>query len=201
MKQKRFKRENWIELGLQELSAKGAEGIKLEAICAAANLTRGSFYHHFEDHGAFLTAVANQWVNSQTTAIAAIIDPDASPDEQGSALNEAAMQIDYRLELGIREIARRFAAIHEIVKQADAVRVDVLGRLYRQRFGLNKKDADELAFLEYAAFSGIILLDPDIPLQRQQMLAELYEGMMDRALGKKPKRATAKIHKQARRQR
>ena len=198
MTKRRFSREDWIELGSRELSMKGAEGIKLEAICASANLTRGSFYHHFDDHEAFLIGVAEHWVQAQTTAVAAGIDPNASPDEQGNALNQAAMQIDYRLELGIRELARRLASINGIVKKADAVRVEVLGHLYQERYGLNQNDAEELAFLEYATFSGIILLNPGIPLKRQQSLAKRYEGIMDRALGRMPQSDTAKASKRQR---
>ncbi len=28
----------------------------IEALCTAADRTRGSFYHHFQDHGAFVEA-------------------------------------------------------------------------------------------------------------------------------------------------
>ena len=184
MKKRRYSKEDWIDLGLRELSANGSEAVKLEAICKAAKLTRGSFYHHFEDHETFLTGLAEHWLATQTTDVADVIDPDASPDEQGAALNDAAMNIDYRLELGIRELARRLPAIDRIVKQADEVRLSIIRALYQRRYGLDEATADGLAFIEYAAFSGIILLDPDIPLERQRSLARLHEDMMRRALGR-----------------
>ncbi|MEL7343295.1 MAG: TetR/AcrR family transcriptional regulator [Pseudomonadota bacterium] len=168
---------------MQELAAHGSEAVKLEAICKAAKLTRGSFYHHFEDHETFLTGLAEHWMATQTTNVAAAIEPNASPIEQGAALNDAAMNIDYRLELGIRELARRLPAIDRIVKQADAVRLGIIRTLYQQRYGLDESTAEGLAFIEYAAFSGIILLDPDISLERQRALAKLHEDIMGRALG------------------
>lgn len=183
MTKRRYGKADWIDLGLRELAAHGSEAVKLEAICKAAKLTRGSFYHHFEDHETFLTGLAEHWLATQTTDVADAIDPDASPIEQGAALNEAAMSIDYRLELGIRELARRLPAIDRIVKQADAVRLDVVRTLYQRRYGIEKDMAEGLAFIEYAAFSGIILLDPDISLERQRSLAKLHEDMMRRALG------------------
>ena len=152
------------------------------AICKAAKLTRGSFYHHFEDHETFLTGLAEHWLGMQTTNVAEAIDPDTSPMEQGAALNDAAMAIDYRLELGIRELARRLPAIDRIVKQADAVRLGIVRTLYQQRYGIGEDVAEDLAFLEYAAFSGIILLNPDISLERQRALVKLYDDMMRRAL-------------------
>ncbi len=182
MTKRRYKTDDWIALGLRELSAKGSEAIKLEAICEAAQLTRGSFYHHFEDHEAFLLGLAEHWLANQTTEVAEMIDPTASPVEQGGALNEAAMNIDYRLELGIRELARRNPAIDRIVKQADAQRLEVIRKLYQAQYGLDEETAEGLAFIEYAAFSGIILIDPDMPLERQRSLAKLHEDMMRRAL-------------------
>ena len=182
MSRRRFSRADWIDLGLSELSAKGPEAVKLEAICAAANLTRGSFYHHFEDHQTFLTGLAEHWMTSNTDEVADGIDSNALPIEQGMALNEAAMNIDYRLELGIRELARRFPVIDAIVKQADAVRLEVIRTLYQKRYGLDVTMAERLAFIEYAVFSGIILIDPDMPPERQRNLARVFDHMMSRAL-------------------
>jgi len=183
MTKRRYGKSDWIDLGLRELATRGSEAVKLEAICKAAKLTRGSFYHHFDDHETFLTGLAEHWFATQTTDVADVIDPDTSPMEQGAALNDAAMGIDFRLELGIRELARRFPAIDGIVKQADAVRLDLVRRLYQRRYGIEENLAEGLAFIEYAAFSGIILLDPDISLDRQRSLAKLHEDMMRRALG------------------
>jgi hypothetical protein len=92
------------------------------------------------------------------------------------------MAIDYRLELGIRELGRRLPAVSEIIKQADAMRLDVVSRLYQARYGLDAEAADEFAYLEYAAFSGIILLDPDIPAATQKALADLFDRTMAQAL-------------------
>ncbi|MFL4470252.1 TetR/AcrR family transcriptional regulator [Tateyamaria armeniaca] len=183
MTKRRFSKQDWVQLGLAELSAKGAEAVKLEAICTAAGLTRGSFYHHFADHEAFLIALADTWFQTQTVDVATAIDPAADAVDQGAALTSAAMAIDYRLELGIREVARRLPAVNAIVQHTDQFRLDVITDLYRKRYGLDAATARSFAYLEYAAFSGIILLDPDMEPERQKMLAALYEASMDKVLG------------------
>ncbi|MEO0937854.1 MAG: TetR/AcrR family transcriptional regulator [Pseudomonadota bacterium] len=175
---RRFRAEDWVDLGLSRLSEGGAEAVKLEAICAAAGLTRGSFYYHFEDHPTFLAALAEQWKARQTENIAA----EHAKGGTAEALTAAALTIDYRLELGIRELARRYPSIDEIVKTADQHRLDVLSRLYSNRFGLPPEEAQDLAFFEYAAFSGMILLSPDLPEERQQDLAAKYDALMVKAL-------------------
>lgn len=182
VKKRRFTEEDWIALGLEELSAKGCDAVKLEAICKAAGLTRGSFYHHFQDHESFLTGLAQSWLEAQTEEVAKTVEIEASVEAQSAALTQAAMNIDYRLELGIRELGRRLPCVNEIIRRADAMRLTVISKLYQGRFGLDAKDADQFAYIEYAAFSGIILLDPEIHVERQQALADLFEKTMARAL-------------------
>ncbi|MEO0498732.1 MAG: TetR/AcrR family transcriptional regulator [Pseudomonadota bacterium] len=182
MKKRRFNKDDWIALGLDELSGKGCDAVKLEAICKAAGLTRGSFYHHFDDHETYLINLAQSWLKAQTRDVAAAIDPSIDANDQNAALTEAAIAIDYKLELGIRELGRRLPAVREIIEQADAMRLEVVSNLYEQRYGLDAELAEQFAYLEYAAFSGIILLDPDMPAGRQKALADLFESTMVWAL-------------------
>lgn len=184
MKKRRFNKDDWLMHGVAELSAKGSEAVKLEAICKSAGLTRGSFYHHFEDHEAYLTGLASKWLEIQTDAVAQAVDPSDPIVMQGEALSEAAMAIDYRLELGIRELGRRLPAVEEIVRRADNRRLSVVTDLYRKRYDLDKEQAAAFAYLEYAAFSGIILLDPDMPTARQRALAALFDTTIAKALGR-----------------
>ena len=178
MKRRRFQREDWLDLALQELSANGMEALKLEAICATAGLTRGSFYHHFADHAEFLLAVASHWAERQTDTLLAAIDQSASPDEISDQLNHLAVEIDYRLELGIRELARRMSDVSAIVERTDEIRLDFMAGLYKRRFELEDKAAALAAALEYAAFNGKILIDPDIGRDERLALANLFDRMV-----------------------
>lgn len=184
MSKRRFSKTEWVALGLSELSKDGADAVKLEAICRAAHMTRGSFYHHFDDHQSFLTCLATQWLASQTTDVAQVVAQHATPTQQSDALTDAAVQIDYRLELGMRELARRVPDISAIVKEADARRLDILTTIYQARFGLDHPHAQRLAFLEYAAFSGVILIDPDMSVAQQKSIAETYDTLIVNALGR-----------------
>ena len=182
MTRKRLSRTDWLDLGLAALAEGGIDAIKLEPICDAAGLTRGSFYHHFSDHGAFLQGLAERWAERQTEDLAKKV-AETPPEDQAETLTEAALRIDYRLELGIRELGRRVPEVSEIVRKTDARRLSLLTDIYSARFGLAAAAARDFAFLEYAAFSGVILIDPDMDSTEQRRLAGLYDDMVAKVLG------------------
>jgi AcrR family transcriptional regulator len=180
-KRRRFSTQDWITLGQQALAEHGTEAVKLEAICAAAGLTRGSFYYHFKDHTAFLVALADAWAQTQTADL--LEGLGAEPESDAEHLTERALTIDFKLEIGIRELARRIPEVADIVKMTDATRLEALATLHRERFGVTPERAADLAFIEYAAYCGMILVQPDLPPDRQQKLAAMFEGMVRRFVG------------------
>jgi len=72
--------------------------------------------------------------------------------------------------------------VRDIIRQSDATRLHVMRQIYQQRYGLEAQHAEQFAYLEYAAFSGNILLDPEIPMTQQQELAQLYDRTIARTL-------------------
>ncbi len=180
MKKRRFAREDWLDLAHRELAAHGPDALKLDRVCASAGLTKGSFYHHFPDLPAFLTAVTEHWVGVSTEQIVETIDGTNDARERGEQLNELALMVDFRLELGIRELARRNAAVKDIVRECDARRVGVVGKIYSDRYGINAEDARFAAYIEYAAFIGCILIDPDMDTAAQKALSDRFQTVMSR---------------------
>jgi AcrR family transcriptional regulator len=175
---RRFSAADWITLGHKALSAGGAEAIKLDAICKAAGLTRGSFYHHFTDHTAFLTVLAAAWAAQNTSRLVASLEGVEDADAQH--LNDMALDLDFALEVGIRELARRVPQVAAIVEEADAGRLSVLTDLARARFRLSDRAAADLAFIEYAAFCGMTLIRPQLDRKTLLRLSRTLDGLMRR---------------------
>ncbi len=178
MKHRRLSRENWLDLGLSQLSEHGPDGLKLEPMCSAAGLTRGSFYHHFDDHDAFVQAVTERWVETGTDRIVQALDTEANLPDVEAQLHDLATSLDYRLELGIRELARRAPQIRDTVRKADGRRLNVLTGLYSAKFGIKDNDARFAAFIEYAAFVGTILIAPDMEQSAQDALADRFQDVL-----------------------
>ncbi len=178
MKKRRLSKDDWLDLGLTALSEDGADALKLDAICARAALTKGSFYHHFKDHVAFLEGVVYAWKQAQTDNVIAEAQHASNPDDIANALLEQALEMDFALELGVRELARRNETIDAIVKDVDEARAGFMTQLYSQRFGRDETEVKDAAFLEYAAFAGFMMLVPDMTTEKQRHLANLYDDMV-----------------------
>lgn len=160
------------------MSAHGLEALKLDALCKSAKLTRGSFYHHFTSHKAFLVEMTQHWISLQTKHVIDQIPEDLSPDEKAARLTDLAMSLDYHLELGIRELARRNTAVAAEVRAADTERLAFLTELYAQKYRVDNRDAAFAAEIEYAAYIGTILTQPDMPKAEQRALATRFQDML-----------------------
>lgn len=176
----RKSRTDWLDLALSELSAKGPDALKLEAICEAAGLTKGSFYHHFTNHASFLIACAEHWEVVQTDTLLDRFDMD-DPDIEGlfRQIDHLASRLDGPLEISIRELARRVPEVADIVRATDEKRLSVGTKMYQKRYDAPEALARQIAALDYAAYSGSILMNPDMTHDDHTRLAELFRAMAD----------------------
>lgn len=182
MSSKRFSKDDWAALGLRQLRAEGPRGLALAAVCGAAGRTRGSFYHHFEDHDAFVLAVMAAWRDLNATAAqdAHAGDDDAGGRQGGDAATVFARltaQIDHELDRSARQIAQSRPEAAEIVRAVDALRVAALATLYRRLFDGDAAAADRVAAIDYAAYVGAQTLWPERETEEMRALGETFLEM------------------------
>jgi len=53
--------KDWLDQGLKTLARDGFTALKAEPLAKAMGVSRGSFYWHFADIGAFHAAILKQW--------------------------------------------------------------------------------------------------------------------------------------------
>ena len=157
----RFGREDWIELGLTLLSKHGPEALTVERLTEAARKTRGSFYHHFEDHPAFLAALGARWREHSTEAPIAQADAALKAGKRRDALARSTAEIDHALERNIRRLAASEPAVAREVARTDQLRIDYLARLFRSELGLSAEDALQRARIQHSYFVGAQMVFPD----------------------------------------
>jgi TetR/AcrR family transcriptional regulator, transcriptional repressor for nem operon len=87
-------KEKLLDAALQVIRAKGYTATRIEDICEAAGLTKGSFFHHFKSKEDLAVAAAEHW----STVTAALFE--AAPyHRRADPLDRVLGYLDYRKEL------------------------------------------------------------------------------------------------------
>src|SRR5260370_14609575 len=78
--------EDWLDQGLKPLAARGFTALKAEPLAKAMGVSRGSFYWHFADIGAFHAAILKHWREIAAEQIIATLEAHKSHDNPLQAL-------------------------------------------------------------------------------------------------------------------
>ena len=177
----RFSRDDWLVLGLAQLSAHGPNGLRIEPLCAAAARTRGSFYHHFDDHDAFIAALLEHWREWNTDGVIEMVELEAEISGKRARLSALAAGLDQQMEVAIRQFAAVNPQAKLAVTEVDETRISYLARKNEEERGEAEDRARILAQIEYAAFIGFQHLFPDADEARLIEIGETLEQMIANA--------------------
>lgn len=139
----RTPRGRWIEEGLRALAAGGPDAVRIEPLAQALGVTRGGFYWHFEDRRALLVEMLDRWEQAGIDDVIERIEPGTGSGRQRlRRLFALAAESDelLRIDLAVRDWARRDAAVAERLRRVDNRRMAYM----RAQFADFCKDADEV---------------------------------------------------------
>src|SRR5947199_5844553 len=94
---------DWLDLGLKTLARSGFTALKAEPLAKAMGVSRGSFYWHFADIGAFHTAILKRW--REVAAEQIIADVETASDHPLPLLLRRAFTGTMALENAVRSWA------------------------------------------------------------------------------------------------
>ncbi|WP_164985942.1 TetR/AcrR family transcriptional regulator [Bosea sp. Tri-44] len=155
----RFRRADWLALGLTALAEQGPAGLTIEALCRRAGKTKGSFYAHFPAIEAYLAALALHWRETHTLHLMQEADKGGAAQDRLIALDRMALALDIRIEQGVRRLAQLDASVAAICAEVDRERIGYLEKLHSESGRFTPSEAVALARVEYAAFIGFQQLD------------------------------------------
>ena len=122
----------WIDAGLKALAAGGPDAVRIEPLAKSLGVTRGGFYGHFEDRGAFLAAMLSTWEAAATDEVHEQVerrggDPHTKIRRAGAlTFSDTLLPI----ELAIRDWSRRDPAVAERLRRVDNRRMEYLRSLF-----------------------------------------------------------------------
>jgi len=170
---KRLTPEDWIDFALVMLAREGFEALKADVLARKLRVSRGSFYWHFADLGAFHARVIERWKQVATEAIIADIERHDAPKQRLEALMRHAFGRGAVLELRMRAWADNNAAAARALDEIDGRRRRYIEQLLRDA-GIPPPLAAARTQIVYWTYLGAALSRSKLRGEKlEQMVAEL----------------------------
>lgn len=175
--------EAWLEAAHDILVESGVDAVRILPLARRLKIARTSFYWHFKDRDALLTALADRWANRTSAGLIAAGNAFAESETEAMLnvvscfLDEAVF--DSRLEFAIRSWAMQDRAIMARLRAEDGARLAALTGLFR-RWGHDDTDADTRARTVYLTQIGYISMqqreDLSVRMRRIPAYVQIYTG-------------------------
>lgn len=145
---------DWIEAAMRLLAREGVDAIRIDRLCADLEVTKGSFYWHFPNREALISAIARDWASRRPqSTFEAIRSLKAAPREKLYRLFDLYWRDDIvRFDRAMRAWALSEPAIRKAVIATDREMLAFVAGLLGD-IGYTKDDAHMRAATIF--FTGI----------------------------------------------
>ena len=153
---KQLQRFDWLVKALDIFVQEGIDAVRITRLAEELKVTRGSFYWHFSNREDLIDALVEYWEHRNTNAIVEAVSTAKSLVEGIFNFFETCLNpesFDPRLDLAIREWARRSDEIRQLLDVEDETRITALSEFF-QRFEYTMPEAFIRARVIYYAQIG-----------------------------------------------
>ena len=171
--------KDWLDQGLRTLAERGFTALKVEPLAKAMGVSRGSFYWHFADIGAFHAAILKHWREVAAEQIIANLEATADNDNPLQLLLRQAFGGRLALEKAVRTWATVDPGARAAVQAIDRRRLSYVEDMLRAN-GLSPEAARARAQILYWAFLGYAMSDKPLRRARQQAVLDELQRIASR---------------------
>jgi AcrR family transcriptional regulator len=163
-------RDAWLDAAGAAAAEGGFDVVRVLTLAKRLGVTRGSFYWHFTDHSDLVVSFLDRWRDRRLAEIAYLRANRGDRETElhrifRLVLSEPARNTrQMRVELAVRDFARRDAYAARIVAEVDRTRIDYSASLL-ERVMTDRRQARDLALLLYVVTIG-----------GRVVLADIHEG-------------------------
>ena len=163
--------KDWLDQGLKTLTASGFTALKAEPLAKAMGVSRGSFYWHFADIGAFHAAILEHWRDVAAEQVIANLEAASGNADPLPRLLRGTFGNRPALENAVRTWASFDPKARAAVQAIDRRRLSYVEGLFRAG-GLPPDAARARAQIIYWAYLGYALSEQPLPKARQAAVIE-----------------------------
>ncbi|MGG1659415.1 TetR/AcrR family transcriptional regulator [Brevibacillus sp. NRS-1366] len=159
-----YMRDDWVKAALDKLTEAGIDGVRVEALARQLNISKGSFYHHFQDRQELLDSMITYWEEHATERM--IQTPDSSSQTIEQLLG-AIFTKEQKLEATMYTWAKQNPALRKRLMEIEKRRIDYVTTLYQKK-GMPLSEAKSRAQLAYLMYVGWLVrteIDAEIDIQ------------------------------------
>jgi AcrR family transcriptional regulator len=144
----------WVSCALKVLAERGIEGVRVEELAKQLKVTKGSFYWHFADRPALLTAMLEQWRRLATLGIIDRYESTHEPAPKRLArllrlqFDAKHAEIGAEIELSVRLWGRHDSRAAQVLQEIDELRLRYIRKLIEES-GIKPDVARARAVLAY----------------------------------------------------
>ena len=130
----RLSKAQWLESALEVLATKGGAALRIQDMCEALGVSRGSFYWHFADREDFINATLIHWHEKYTKTVPPIVEAlGTDPEDRLLVLLKTVFEKNLiRYDMPIREWASRDREIAKQVAKTDRFRLSYIRGLFSE---------------------------------------------------------------------
>ena len=175
-------RERWLEIGLEALWERGTEALRIDGLAERLEVTKGSFYAHFDGKPAYLTALCEHW---RDHAMPIEVDlfyetPGTLPEKLLALARYVDRSERVRYDTAIRELGKINECAAEAIESVSRARLEFSFEVFR-RAGFEEAEARARGHLLSGWLLASVLIEGKLPDEVAEICQVLGEGSQSRS--------------------
>jgi len=177
----RTPRSSWIDEGLRALAAGGPDAVRIEPLAQALGVTKGGFYWHFDDRRALLEEMLDTWERVMLDEVIESVESEAG-DARARLRRLFALAASsgelLRIDLAVRDWARRDQTVAERLRRVDNSRMDYMRSLFGD-FCPDEDDVEARCVLAFSLWIGNHFMAADHGARSRAEVLELIMARLE----------------------
>lgn len=145
----------WLEAAIKTLITEGIDAVRIDRLATKLDVTRGSFYHHYNNHADLLRAVLDHYVQINHQNLVALLPAlqGTSKDKLWTLWTATASQEFRDYDWAVRMWGIHDTHVAAVLNKIDVKRMDVMMALFRE-MGFDEDESWIRAALAYHGSLG-----------------------------------------------